>query len=355
MQDIEQLFSLLKALVEAPGVSGQEAAVAEVAAGFLTSAGYPADAFQADYLGNRWLHLGPAGEPQRLLVAHLDEIGFRITSIREDGICRLKALGGIDAQLWEGTPVAVHTADGPVPGCIAPQSHHVSYRVKSVGSPRLNEQELLLDLGAQSPAAVAELGVRLLDAVTWPKSIQRLVSGIVQARSLDDRFGCCAVCACAAALQQKQLDIPTVFAFSVQEEIGLRGARALASRFSQCSEVIAIDSFAVGTGPRDSKQYDAVQLGKGPALRSWDSTILVPDEVRESLLSKAASLGYQLQYGFMPGGNDASVFEPSGARVFGLTIPVQYSHTAAERVNLHDLARLSSLLADWCQTSLELP
>ena len=187
-----------------------------------------------------------------------------------------------------------------------------------------------------------------------PKTIWRLYGDLVQARSLDDRFGCCALCLCAAELRRDPPSVPTVLAFSVQEEVGLRGSHVLARRFASCDEVIAVDSFAVGSGPRDSKQYDVVRPGDGPVLRCWDSTMLVPDDVRQRLLAKVAALGCELQYGFMPGGNDASVFESSGARVFGLTVPVQYSHTAAERIHLGDLARLVTVLTAWCGSPTQL-
>jgi len=354
MNTPDSIYPLLEELILHAGVSGNEEQVASAVARQLIDAGYAEDTLKRDLLGNLWVHLGPDGEPQRLLVAHLDEIGFRITSIRDDGICRLQPLGGIDAQLWEGTVVQVHTKNGPVPGCIAPLSHHVSIRSHAASPRRLDAEDLMLDLGATSPGEVSEVGVALLDTVTWPKRIDRLCGGLVQARSLDDRFGCVALSAAAQALIQNPPDIPTVLAWSVQEEVGLRGARTLAKRFADCSEVIAIDSFAVGSGPRDNKQYDAVKAGLGPALRSWDSTTLVPDSTRRLLLEKAEKLGFKLQSGFMPGGNDASMFEASGARVFGLTIPVQYSHSAAERVHLVDLAKLTDMLVSWCQSTLGL-
>ncbi|MCH7471789.1 M20/M25/M40 family metallo-hydrolase [bacterium] len=350
MHKAGDLYPLLSELILAPGVSGNEGSVARVVEQNLKAAGFDDTQISGDAIGNRWVQLGPQGEPVRMLLAHMDEIGWRITAIREDGCCRLAAVGGLDAQLWEGAPVVVHTADGPVPGCIAPLSHHVSFRLRKAESARMTAEDLLLDVGASSPKQVASLGIGLLDTVTWPKRIDRLYGELVQARSLDDRFGCCAMLLAVRALRESSPPVPTILAWPVQEEVGLRGAKVLARRFPNLSEVIAVDSFTTGTGPRDNKQYDMVRLGDGPVLRSWDSTILVPDEKRRMLLDKAFSLGFTLQYGYMPGGNDASVFEEGGARVFGLGVPVQYSHTAAERIHLGDLARLADLLTAWCGT-----
>lgn len=343
----EQIAESLSQLVLAAGVSGDEQRVAQVVEDQLSAAGYQREALMRDYLGNRWLHLGPSGEPQRLFIAHMDEIGQRITSIRADGMCTLHAIGGSDPQLWEGTPVDVHTADGTVPGCIATVSHHVTFGPGLSPKERLAQKDLLLDLGAGSATEVAALGVAVLDPVTWPKRFTALAGGCVQARSLDDRFGCCALTASAAELLTVPPSVPTVFAWSVQEEVGLRGARALAQRFASCPVVIAIDSFTTGTGPRDSKLWDNVKLGSGPVLRSLDATTIVPDHMRRELLRSAAGLGFELQFGFMAGGNDASMFESNGARVFGLSVPVQYSHTNVERIHQGDLEQLIRLIIAW--------
>ena len=387
------LFEPLDELISAAGVSGSEGPVAAVVAAQLAAGDIAADRLERDALGNRWLCFdgrqagapsatrvmeGGLGDPphreggrpwppergaqgrapsQRILAAHMDEIGLRITSIREDGICRVQAVGGIDPQLWEGTEVQVHTAGGIVPACIAPVSLHVTQRMGLGPTQRLKAEDLYLDLGAGSAQAVAALGVRMLDSVTWIKGLTELSGGLVQGRSLDDRFGCLALVELAKLLHAAPPPVPTVVTWTVQEEVGLRGARALAQRFLNASEVIAVDSFTVGLGPRDNRQFDSVRLGDGPALRAWDATTLLPDGAREAVLAAAAGAGIPLQYGHMPGGNDASVWEASaaaqggpGARVYGLGIPVQYSHSNVERAHLGDLAALVRLLAGICDS-----
>jgi putative aminopeptidase FrvX len=349
----EALYARLAMLVETCGVSGNEAPVAAEVERQLSAAEFPAGMLQSDALGNRWLSFGPDGPPQRLLVAHLDEIGLRISSIRLDGLCRVVPCGGIDPQLWEGTSVLVHAADGrQVPGCIAPVSLHVTQRQGLGPKQRLEIHDLLLDLGCASAAEVASLGIALLDSVTWPKTAQRVGPDgrLVQARSLDDRFGCTALIECAIALRDNPPPVPTVLAWAVQEELGLRGAKALARRFPACREVIAVDSYTVAGTPRDNQQFAAATLGGGPVLRCFDNTTLVPEPTRRMLLEQGRQLGYGLQSGYMPGGNDASAFEDSGAAVFGLGVALAHSHSAVERIHLGDLAALCALLAAWCGT-----
>lgn len=349
MQD--QLAQTLHSLINIAGVSGNEYSVAEYIRGELQSYGFAADRIHHDRLGNLWVAFGE-GEPKRLMVAHMDEIGLRITSIRADGICRVAACGGIDPQLWEGTPVVVHTKKGDVPGCIAPVSHHITFRTSLGPKGRISIEDLLVDVGAGSKEVAQSMGLGLLDTVTWPKKLTNLGNSLVQGRSLDDRFGCCALLMVAKQLVETPPTEPVILAWSVQEEVGLRGAKALSRRFNNLDEVIAVDSFTVGTGPRDNKQFDECTLGGGAVLRSLDSTTLVPERERSKLLDKAQGLGFPLQYGYMPGGNDASVFEAGGASVFGLSVPLQYSHSQVERIHLGDLEKLTGLLTAWCSSEL---
>src|SRR5688500_4619715 len=131
------LLAVLARLVECPGVSGSEERLAALVESELASAGYAAGQIERDYLGNRWLKLGPAGQVERLLVAHMDEIGLRVTAIRPDGICRVAAVGGIDPQLREATSGLVITRRGSVTGCVAPVSMPVTQRSNVGPTPRL--------------------------------------------------------------------------------------------------------------------------------------------------------------------------------------------------------------------------
>ena len=347
MQD--QLAQTLESLVNIAGVSGNEYEVADYIRGQLQAYGVVPEQIHNDRLGNLWASFGE-GEAARMMAAHMDEIGLRITSIRSDGICRVTAVGGIDPQLWEGTPVVVHTAKGQVPGCIAPVSHHITFRSSLGPKGRISIEDLLVDVGAGSQEEARGMGLSLLDTVTWPKKLVHLGHSLVQGRSLDDRFGCCALLVVAKQLIDSPPTQPVILAWPVQEEVGLRGAKILAQRFNNLDEVIAVDSFTVGTGPRDNQQFAECTLGAGAVLRSLDSTTLVPERQRRSLLDKAQGLGFPLQYGYMPGGNDASVFEASGALVFGLAVPLQYSHSQVERIHLGDLEKLTGLLIAWCST-----
>jgi putative aminopeptidase FrvX len=349
---IDELQTILQDLVLAPGVSGNEGPVAAVITGYLGKAGIPDSEINRDRLGNLWVKLGGEGEARRLLVAHMDEIGLRVTSIRADGFCHVVPIGGIDPALWEGSPVTVHTDDGPVTGCIAPQSLHVTVRQGQGRRERVEVKDLVLDLGVSDAEAVDDLGVKLLDTVTWPKSCHVNKHGLVMARSIDDRFGCAALVALAAELKEAHLSEPVILAWSVQEEIGLRGARQMPF-FGALREVIAVDSFTVGHGPFDNRRFDGPFIGGGPVFRCFDATTLVPDEMRKRVLAKAAGLGTKLQYGYMPGGNDASVFSRGETVPLPFGICVQYSHTQAERCLISDLKELTLFLAAWCDTDCE--
>ncbi|MCB1215873.1 hypothetical protein KDL44_00655 [bacterium] len=343
-----RILQTLEELILTAAVSGSEHRLRSVIERQLSAGGIDTQRMGHDRMGNLWLHCGPDGPPERLLVAHMDEIGWRITSIRPDGLCHLTPLGGNDAQLYEGTRVHVHTESGSLPAAIVPVSLHVTDRQGLGPKHRLAANELLLDTGADSPEALAALGISLLDSVSWPKSFERLGEDWVQARSLDDRFGCTALVELAFELEEHPPAVPTVLAWAVQEELGLRGARALAQRFSGCREVIAVDSMTVAGSSRDNPQFRAVRPGHGPAFRCFDSTVIVGEADRLAIMDQARRLGHELQLGFMPGGNDASVFQDGNALCFAFGVALQFSHSMVERISIRDLVNLCELLRDWC-------
>ena len=349
MHRTPELLALLQDLVLTYGVSGNETQVARVVTNRLESLGVDPGLVHRDYIGNHWVCFGPDGEPERVLIAHMDEIGLRITRIREDGHCHVQPVGGIDPQLWEGTAVLVHTEAGSVSGCIAPVSHHISYRTVHAAGARITAADLVVDVGTESEDGTRELGISVHDTVTWQKSFARIGEAKVQGRSMDDRFGCTALIALAAQLAMEPPPVPTAVCWSVQEEVGLKGATALVKQFPLVREVIAVDSFTVGTGPRDVKTFDSVKLGNGPVLRCWDNTMLVPDENRKRVIKQAEELGFELQTGYMPGGNDAGVFVTQNARLLSFSVAVEYSHSQVERIHLGDLEQLTAFLIAWCR------
>src|SRR5882762_4931586 len=151
---------VLSQLVESYGVSGAEAPVREIVKRLLPSWAKT----ETDTAGNLWLRLSQ-GDPVVVIVAHLDEIGFAVDSVREDGTLALRSRGGFFPSLFEGTPALVHTARGDVPGIFPP---------RDTGTTRRAPPPLRVDVGTATRQATEALGIGAGATVTMPKQYVRL-------------------------------------------------------------------------------------------------------------------------------------------------------------------------------------
>ena len=209
--------SVLGILVESYGASGAEDSVREAVKRLLPSWAHPT----VDTAGNLWLDLGK-GDPTTVIVAHLDEIGFRVSAIRDDGTLDLAALGGFFPSLYEAQPALIHTARGPVPAVFLPRD--------SVGSaPRRLPAAVSADPGVGSRDKAEALGIAVGNTLTMPKQYVRLAGNRSTGRSFDDRVGCTALILAVRRMDPARLKHRVIFVWSVREEIGLQGAQAVAN------------------------------------------------------------------------------------------------------------------------------
>jgi putative aminopeptidase FrvX len=330
---------LLAGLLAVPGVSGREEAVREAIRAGLPE--WARRAARADAMGNLTVTAG-SGAPSVLYVAHMDEIGYMVTHVREDGLIQVQKHGGFYDRQYEGRVVQIHTASGPVSGVVIMPSTHLRRDLPDKPSD-FTVESVLIDVGAESRAQTEALGVALLDPITVPKTVTRLAGSRLAARSMDDRFGCAALLALARRIQPSDVRGTLTLAWSVQEEVGLRGAQALAREFSP-EVVVPVDSFVTSDSPLESPRLADAPLGEGPMIRALDSSNIAPIGLVRSLLEFARGKGLVLGYGATMGGNDGSVFRNGRSRVLPLAIPIRYSHTAVETIDTRDLTALVALL-----------
>lgn len=332
MQRIPEAEAILRPLVESYGVSGMEGPVRETVLRLLPAWARP----ETDSAGNLWLRVGE-GEPAVVFIAHLDEIGFRITAIGEDGLADLEQEGGFYTSLFEGRPALVHTGSRSVPGVLMP---------RPPGSePRHTPPALRLDLGAGSRAAVEALGVRVGSTVTMPKSYQRLAGTRATGRSFDDRVGCAALLLALRRLDPKRLHHQVIFIWSVREEIGLEGAEIAAGSLGpSVVRVHAIDTFVSSDSPLESKAFAFAPLGQGPVARALDNSAITPPALVDTLRLVTRPRFIPLQVGTTNGGNDGSVFAPWGVPDVAVGWPLRYSHSPAELIDLRDAVSLGDLV-----------
>jgi putative aminopeptidase FrvX len=331
---LRSVEEVLAPLVESHGVSGMEAPVRETVQRLL-----PAWARTVtDTAGNLWLTMGK-GEPTVVFIAHLDEIGFTVTGIRDDGTLDAVAAGGLFPWLWEGQPALVHTGGRTLPAVFVPHD--------SAAPPPAPDADpvVRVDPGTGSRAATEALGVRPGHSVTSPKRYVRLLGTRATGRSFDDRVGSTALVLAARGLDPARLRHTVIFVWSVREEIGLEGASAVAAALGlRPARVHAIDTFVSADSPLERPNFALAPLGRGPVARALDNSAVTPPAYVDSLVAFARSRRLPLQVGTTNGGNDGSAFSDWGVPDVPIGWPLRYSHSPAEVIDLRDLAGLADLV-----------
>jgi putative aminopeptidase FrvX len=325
---------VLQPLVESYGVSGMEGPVRETVQRLLPRSARA----QTDTAGNLWLTMG-SGEPSVVFVAHLDEIGFKVTAIREDGTLETETMGGFFPSLWEGRPALVHTGGRTVPGVFLPRD------TAATASPVTSEPVVRVDVGAANRAGVLAFGIRVGHTVTSPKQYVRLLGTRATGRSFDDRVGSAALVLAARRLESSRLGHTVIFIWSTREEIGLEGARAAAAALGLGpARVHAVDTFVSADSPLERTNFGLAPLGAGPVARALDNSSVTPPAMVDSLVSLARAAGIPLQVGATNGGNDGSAFAGWGVPDVPLGWPLRYSHSPVEVADLRDVAALAELV-----------
>jgi putative aminopeptidase FrvX len=318
-------------LIGTYGVSGMEGPVRARVLGALPAWAHPA----TDSAGNVWVTVG-RGSPRVIFVAHLDEIGFTVTAIRDDGLLELRPVGGFFPFLFEAEPALVHTGGADIPGVFTPADsapadrRGVPYRV---------------DVGVATRAAAESLGVRVGSTVTMPKSYARLLGTRATGRSFDDRVGDAALLLALRKLDRARLRHAVTFLWSVREETGLDGARAAAESLKAgVARVHAIDTFVSADSPLEPQNFAVARLGAGAVARAVDQSSVTPPAYVDSLVQLARRRGVALQVGATNGGNDGSAFAPWGVVDVAAGWPLRYAHSPAEVIDLRDVASLADLV-----------
>ena len=325
--------ALLRELIETPGISGYEDRVRALIAGHLTDP-------KTDAMGNLVATIGGDG-PALLFVAHMDEIGFVVSEVRKDGFLKLKPLGGIDPRTVFGRSLRIITRGGEITGVAGVVPPHLMRdRAKEMAEipPVI---DLVVDIGAGSREEALGLGVEILDFAVMHKQIHTLNEKYVCARGLDDRVGCYILLKAMERLGDVAARVH--FAFSTQEEVGLRGAGLLARTYP-VEKAFAVDSVSAADFPGVRDDLGPAKLGAGPCLRVLDNAAIVSREFTKEIQAIAADAGIGLQVVFSGGGTDARAFQSEGPQIMPLTIPMRYTHSAVEMVHLDDVEQTIKLV-----------
>ncbi|MFW5917535.1 MAG: M20/M25/M40 family metallo-hydrolase [Halorubrum sp.] len=302
-----------------------------------------ADDVSTDAYGNAVaVHRGDPDAPTIALTGHADEIGFIVRDLLDDGFLRLSQIGDSDRTVSKGQHVTVH-ADEPVQGVIGQTAIHLR-------DPEADEYDEIagqfVDIGATDDDEARE-HVEIGDPVTFSTGVEELVGDRIAARGIDNRTGTWAAAEGLRRAAAADVDA-TVYAVStVQEEVGLRGARMVGVDLAEVDAFVAVDvTHATDNPDVDGERRGPVELGAGPVItRGSANHPALVDLARAA--AAAGDIDVQLQAAGTRTGTDADAFYTArgGVPSLNVSIPNRYMHTPVEVVDAGDLDAVADLLA----------
>jgi len=336
-----KISELLAKLSEAFGPSGYEDDVRKIIIGEMRkSKGTP----RIDSLGNVYAEIKGDGKGPRVMVsAHMDEVGFIIKFIEDSGFLRFGTLGSIDPRIMPAQRVLIK-GTGPVAGVIGSKPPHVLTPDEAKKAVELGD--LYIDIGVSSQEEVKKLGIDLGTTGTFDVPFRHAKSNfMVIGKALDNRAGCAAALKLFESFSRKPSPGTVVFAFTVQEELGMRGATV--APYSALPDVALVFESAVAADSPDVRPRDRIlTVGKGPALRVMDNSMITQRLMYEYMKKTAEThrVPYQIHINF-GGATDAGKIHLSGKGIPTgvLSTPTRYLHGPSLMLDLRDLENLVKL------------
>ena len=343
------MMQLLKRLCETPGVSGFEHKAQRIV---LRELGKSCDEVRTDYIGNVIGHKKAVKRPSRkkplkvMLAAHVDEIGFMVKHIDEDGFISFVPIGGFDPRLLLARRVVVHGRKD-VKGVIAPQPGGA--KTPEDKKKPVEIKDLIVDVGM--PGEDVSKLLTIGDVISIDQDFQRLNEHVVTGRNFDDRVGVYCMLEAMKRIKNNRVDIYAVG--TVQEEVGLRGARPAAFGIDP-DIAIAIDG-SLADWPYASAKEKNCFLGRGTGIYIMDRlTIGHPGLVAFLIgLCEKHKIKYQRNIG---GGTDAAAIQQSRGGTMCTTIgaPTRYMHSTVQLCHLDDIEQTIRLLKVFAEHAHEM-
>ncbi len=329
---------LLGELTLTPGLAGREDLVRDVVARHLRPL---VDELSVDALGNLVGRRTGKGGPTVAIAAHMDEIGFLVRHIDDNGFLKFQQVGGFDPRVLVAQRVTVHTRGGDrLIGVLQPATTPIHLLRSSEPKP-LKLDDLFIDLGLSVEDVKKQVHVG--DMVTLERDLVRAGDTVVS-KALDDRLG---IYVMIEAIRKSTPGTAEILAIATtQEEVGLRGARTSAY-LTEPDIAIALDVTLAGDIPGSTADAHVTQLGAGTAIKIIDSSQVANPKVVEHLreLAEVRNIPYQLE--ILPfGGTDAGAFQVStgGRATCTISIPTRYVHTVNEMAHVVDIQASIDLL-----------
>lgn len=329
------MLNTLKELCQLPGVSSCEDEVRN----FIQNRVMPyADSIRIDSLGNLIVFKRGAKHTKNkfMIAAHMDEVGLMIRSITDEGFLKFSSVGGIDRRVLIGKYVFV--GKNKTLGVIGTKAFHLVSKDEVKEIPKLTE--FYIDIGAKNREE-AKKAVSIGDVAVFENHFVEFGDGMIKAKAIDDRIGC----AVMMELIQRPLPMDCFFVFTVQEEVGTRGAFGAA--FSVTPEIaLVLEGTTAADLPTMKGHKKVCSPGKGPVIPFMDGATVYDRELFELLRSLAENhqIPWQTKQ-YISGGTDAAAIQKTkeGVRVAAISAAVRYLHTPSSVASSRDCMQVFQL------------
>lgn len=318
---------LLARLTEANGAPGQEGEVRDLIRAEIEAYAHE---IKTDALGNLIAIKNPdAPGPKVMLAAHMDEVALMIVGIDSNGYLKFRPIGGVDPRVLVAKTVVVGSKK--IPGVIGSKPIHLQRPEERQRA--FSMQELVIDIGAKRKED-AEALVKLGEIAYFTTKYEEFGESKVKAKALDDRVGC----ALGIRLLQEDVSFPLIVAFTVQEEVGLRGA-GVATYQVKPDLALVLEGTTASDVPGTDEHKHATSVGQGPAITVMDRVSIPHPPLVQELLALAEEKGIKVQVRRnTAGGTDAGQIQLSeeGVKVATIAVPCRYIHSPVSVMSKDD-------------------
>ncbi|KPL60881.1 M42 family metallopeptidase [Rossellomorea vietnamensis] len=345
MAKLDETLTMLKDLTDAKGVPGNEREVREVMKKYIEPF---ADEVTTDNLGSLIAKkVGDENGPKIMVAGHLDEVGFMITQIDSKGFLRFQTVGGWWSQVMLAQRVTIVTSQGEVTGVIGSKPPHIlppEARKKPV-----DIKDMFIDIGASSREEVLEWGVKPGDMVV-PHFEFTVMNNekMLLAKAWDNRIGCAIAIDVLRNLKDESHPNVVYGVGTVQEEVGLRGARTAAAKI-QPDIGFGVDVGIAGDTPGVSDKEASSKMGEGPQIILYDASMVSHKGLRDFVTDTADEHNIPYQFDAIAGGgtdSGAIHLTANGVPALSITIATRYIHSHAAMLHRDDYENAVKLITE---------
>lgn len=341
-----KLLGIVKSLFQLASPSGHEETIAKALKEYVMNY---VDSIAEDAIGNLiCTKYGKDSQTNKtiMFVAHMDEIGMMVTYIEESGYIRFTRIGGVDLMLLKGRNVKIIHGDKEILGVIGATPIHMR---RNGNNKDLEESDLWIDIGITDKEEVERL-ISIGDCIVIDAPLVDLPNQLISSRACDNKAGVVSLIRMLDLIKDDALGNNIVAVFSVQEEVGLRGAKT--ATYSVSPDVcIAVDVAHATDYPTVNKsKYGDARIGKGPVIPvGSDLTPCIQKKLKN--ISQSLGLNYQLLALSGYSGTDVNAAQVSraGCATGLISIPCRYMHSPVEVVSLSDIENVAQILAEFCR------